>query len=46
MNWTPGVVLCCDPWLLISGLSPTKLEEKVAYLIAILSVGHARKNRI
>lgn len=44
--WTGHLVLCCDPCLLISSLSPTKLEEKVAYLIAILSVGHAGKNWI
>lgn len=39
------LVLCCELWLLISGLSPTKLEDKVAYLIAILSVGCVGKNK-
>lgn len=39
-------MLCCHPWLLISVLSPTKLEEEVAYLRAILSVGHGRKKII
>lgn len=40
------LVLHYDPCFLISGLSATKLEEKVAYLTAVLSVGHGGKNRI